>query len=154
MTVVDDERCACLVRAIRATVAGDSSTVDELFTEDVVAWSPTVSVRSRVELAVEMEDREEAFTEIELRTSRVVAARHWAFAEWVVSALHSGPLYSDAPAAAPPAAGAGGPIEPSGRRVSMRGVTLAEFDGSRICSVRHYWDEADLLAELGRRRDP
>jgi len=139
MSVIDDERRTCLVRALEATVAGDSSAVDELFTADVVAWSPTISVRSRVELAVEIEDHEESFSDIELTTRPVVVAHAWACAEWVVSAIHSGPLVRRDDA----------PIEPTGRRISIRGVTVAEFDGSRICAVRHYWDEVELLANLG-----
>jgi ketosteroid isomerase-like protein len=134
-----DALSECLVRAIEATVYGDSSSVNDLFTADVVAWSPTVSVTSRVELAVELEDREDAFSEIEVRTSPVISGRHRASAEWVVTATHSGPL----------AIGDGPALDPTGRRITLRGVTVADFDGARICAVRHYWDEVELLAELG-----
>lgn len=139
MSSTTDERGAFLVRAIEATVAGDSTSVRELFTEDVVAWSPTVSVTSRVELAVEMEDHEDAFSEIEVRTCPVVTVGERAWVEWVATATHSGPL----------AVGHGVYLDPTGRRVTLRGVTVADFDGARIRAVRHYWDELELLAQLG-----
>ena len=40
-------------------------------------------------------------------------------------------------------------IEPSGLRFTLHGVTVAEFDGNRICRFRQYWDEAELLAQIG-----
>jgi hypothetical protein len=43
----------------------------------------------------------------------------------------------------------GSTIEPTGIRVTLHGVTVAEFDGPRICSVRQYWDEFDVLEQLG-----
>ena len=45
--------------------------------------------------------------------------------------------------------GDGKPIEPSGIRVTLNGVTVAEFLGDRICSVRQYWDELTVLEQLG-----
>ena len=40
-------------------------------------------------------------------------------------------------------------IEPSGTRVTLHGVTVAEFHGERICSLRQYWDEIAVLEQLG-----
>jgi len=133
------ERSAIVVRAIEATVSGDTSAVCDLFTEDVVAWSPTTAVSSRVELAVELEDREEAFSDLELVSGPFVAADDRVCAEWVVTATHSGSLMLDNGLVA----------DPTGRRVTLRGVTVADFDGDRICAVRHYWDEIELLGEIG-----
>ena len=36
-----------------------------------------------------------------------------------------------------------------GRRVELRGVFIAEFEGDRIRAFRQYWDEAELLDGLG-----
>jgi steroid delta-isomerase-like uncharacterized protein len=139
MGLTDDERSARVVRAIEATVSGDTSTVKDLFTDDVVAWSPTGAATSRVELAVEIEDYEEAFSEVEVSAGSIVAARHRVCAEWVATAKHSGALIVED----------GSCVSPTSRRVSVHGVTVAEFHGERICTVRHYWDEAGLLSELG-----
>ena len=40
-------------------------------------------------------------------------------------------------------------IEPTGERVTIHGVTVAEFRDERICSIRQYWDELSLFEQLG-----
>ena len=40
-------------------------------------------------------------------------------------------------------------LEPTGRRIELRGAVIAEFEGDRIRSFRQYWDEAELLEGLG-----
>jgi hypothetical protein len=124
-----DERSARVLRAVTATVSGDTSSVSELFTEDVVAASPTAMVSSRVELAVELEDQEDDVSEVEVDLGPTVTAGDRVCAEWVASATHTDT--------------ARGPVWPPARRVTLRGVTVAEFEGERIRSLRHYWHEAD-----------
>ncbi len=60
--------------------------------------------------------------------------------EWVASAVHAGPLVLDERRAAV--------TIPSGRRVRMRAVTVAEFEGEQISSFRSYWDDLPLLQEI------
>ena len=60
------ERTATLVRALEASVAGDSSVISELYVDDVQGRAPAMSISSAAELAVEFEDRDGAFSEIEL----------------------------------------------------------------------------------------
>jgi len=60
------ERAATLVRALEASITGDSSHVAELYVDDVKGWAPAMSVSSAAELAVELEDRDGAFSDIEL----------------------------------------------------------------------------------------
>ncbi len=137
--MTDADRAAHLVRAIEATVSGDASSASELFTEQVVGWSPPVRVSSREELAVELEDREDAFTDVELRVRPVATHRDHACAEWVATALHSGPYPVDDDCVIPA----------TGRRVTLHGATVADFEGDRIRAFRHYWDEVELLDGLG-----
>jgi hypothetical protein len=138
MTLAGTDRSARVVRAIEATMAGDSSAVGELYTADVVAWSPTASVSSLIELSVEIEDPEEAFSEIEvvcrpgIGTDRVCV-------EWVASMRHSGLL----------TLGCGRCFPPTDRRITVRGATVAAFTGERMRAIRHYWDEVGLLRALG-----
>ena len=134
-----EERTDRVLRAIEATVSGDTSGVAELFTPDVVARSPTLSVSSRVELAVELEDQEDGFSEVEVRPGPFVVDGDQICTEWVATALHSPPL----------APGEGWTRDSTDRRVTLRGVTVAEFAGDQICIVRHYWDEGERRLELG-----
>lgn len=133
------ERAALLVRGIEASVAGDSSVVGDLYTDDVRAWSPAMTISSAAELAVEFEDRDEAFSDIELDLTPLDVAEGRACIEWVATVTHSGPLVIDE---------GGVVIEPTGKRLALRGVTVAEFEGDRIKEFRQYWDELAILEQL------
>jgi ketosteroid isomerase-like protein len=131
-------RASVLLKAIEASVAGDSSVVAELYTKDVRGWTPATSVSSSAELAVEIEDRETAFSDVDLDLTALDVSGDQACVEWVATATLSGPLVADDHL-----------IEPTGRRLTLRGVTVADFDGEKICAFRQYVDEAALLEHLG-----
>jgi ketosteroid isomerase-like protein len=132
------DRAAALVQAIEATVTGDSRVVRELYADDVQGWSPTMTVTSAAQLAVELEDRQDAFSDIELDVTPLDVGDDQACVEWIATATHSGPLVVDEEVV----------IEPSGGRFTLRGVTVADFEGDRIRAFRQYWDEVSLLEQL------
>jgi ketosteroid isomerase-like protein len=132
------DRAAALIQAIEATVTGDSRVVREIYTDDVQGWSPVMTVSSAAELAVELEDREVAFSDIDLDVTPLDVGDDQACVEWVATATHSGPLVVDEDIV----------IEPTGGRFTLRGVTVADFDGDRIRAFRQYWDEVSLLEQL------
>jgi hypothetical protein len=132
------ERAATLVRALEASIVGDSTVIAELYTDDVKGWAPALAVSSAAELAVELEDRDGAFTDVELDVSPFDVAGDRACVEWVVTLTHSGPLELDHDVV----------LDPTGARVSLHGVTVAEFVGDRIASFRQYWNEGELLEQL------
>jgi ketosteroid isomerase-like protein len=133
------ERAAILVRALQASVEGDSSSIAELYTDDVKAWAPAMTVDSAVALAVEFERRDEAFSDIGLEAVPLDVGGNYACVEWTVTMTHSGPLaFAD-----------GMMIEPTGVRITINGTTVAEFHGQKICSLRQYWDEFAVLEQLG-----
>jgi ketosteroid isomerase-like protein len=128
-------RAATLVRALSASIEGDSAVIGELYTDDVTAWAPALSAAS----AAEFERRDTAFSDIELDVAPLDVGGDYACAEWTVRMTHSGKF-----------ALAGGVfIEPTGLRITINGVTVAEFRGDRICSFRQYWDEFAVLEQLG-----
>ncbi len=131
-------RASTLVRSLRASIEGDSSVVGELYTDDVRVWAPALSVSSARELVAEFERRDEVFSGIELEVSPLDVSGDYACAEWTVTMTHSGALVL-----------ADGIVEPTGIRITVNGVTVAEFDGDRICSLRQYWDEFGVLEQLG-----
>ena len=132
------ERAATLVRALEASITGDSSHVAELYVDDVKGWAPAMSVSNAAELAVELEDRDGAFSDIDLDVSPFDVSGERACVEWVVSLTHSGPLEIDDDTV----------IDPTGLRVTLHGVTVAEFAGDKIAAFRQYWDEVELLEQL------
>src|SRR6187401_776692 len=89
------DRAATLVRALEASIVGDTSVVTELYTDDVKGWAPAISVSSAAELTAELEDRTVAFSDIELDVSPFDVAGDRACVEWIVTLTHSGPLELD-----------------------------------------------------------
>jgi len=136
-------RATRLARAVRASILGDSSVIENLYTLGVRGWSPTMEVSSASELACEFEFNGEAFTDVAVDVTLLDVNAPQACVEWQATAVHSGPID----------AGEGIVLAPTGRRVTLRGITVADFDEDRICSFRQYWDELALLIELGLVRE-
>jgi ketosteroid isomerase-like protein len=133
------ERTAILVRALHASVHGDRTALTELYTDDIKAWTPAQSASSLAELLGELERRDEAFSGIELEVTPFDVSGDFACAEWRVSMTHTGDLELRDTAVVPP----------TDLRVTINGVTVAEFEGERICSLRQYWDELAVYEQLG-----
>lgn len=132
------ERAAILTRALRARLAGDRAAIDEIYTDDVCAWTPALYVTSRAALLVEFDRHDDAFSDAAVDVVPLDTGGEHACAEWTVTMTHSGPLEVG-----------GGVVEPTGSRVTLHGVTVAEFRGDRICSLRQYWDELAIFEQLG-----
>ena len=132
-------RAETLERALRAAVEGDRQTLELVFTEDVRAWTPALSTTTLTELLHELERRDDSFSDIELDVAPLDVSGDFACVEWTVEMTHTGTVVL----------GDGKPIEPTGIRVTLHGVTIAEFLGARMCSVRQYWDEFAVLEQLG-----
>jgi ketosteroid isomerase-like protein len=135
----NEARAAALVRALRAGIERDREALGGLLTDDVRAWTPTLSTSSLSELLDELDRRDDAFSDFELDAAPLDVGGDYACVEWTVEMSHTGRITLDADNI----------IEPSGMRVTAHGVTVAEFEGDRICSVRQYWDEFGVLEQLG-----
>ena len=133
------DRATTLVRALRAAIDRDRQTLQDVLTDDVRAWSPTLSTASLDELLDELDRRDGAFADVELHVTALDVGGDHACVEWTVEMTHSGPIVL----------AEGMNIESSGLRVALHGITVAEFIGDRICSLRQYWDELTVLEQLG-----
>jgi ketosteroid isomerase-like protein len=127
-----------LLKALEAELGETAVDLTKLCTEDVVGWSPLASVSGLPALAVLSELREVAFSNVVLLTRGLDEVGNKVFAEWVVEADHSGPYILSEDAV----------IEPTGRRVKLAGVTVAEFRGEKIRSFRTYFDDLSLIEQL------
>ena len=123
---------------LHSMVTGDASAVADLVTEDVVGWSPNLMVESRDELLTALDVRDDSFTQVEFDLAALDHIGDKSIAEWHVSADHTGPLFIDDDLA----------IESTGRRLHLSGVTIAEFDGDRICAFRSYFDDMALIEQV------
>ena len=135
----DATRAAILVRALQASVDHDRGAAGDVYTEDVRAWTPAMSTASLSELMDEFERRDDAFSDVELEVSPLEVVGEYACAEWSVSMTHTGRIeLADRKV-----------VDPTGVRVTLHGITVAEFRGHRICSLRQYWDELSVYEQLG-----
>lgn len=130
-------RALVLLRALRAAAERDHDTIRDLCTEDVAVWTPTVSVGSVAELLAALDRRDGAFTDLALEARPLDVGGATACVEWTLAMTHSGPIDTG-----------DDPIAASGARVTVNGITVAEFRQDRICSLRQYWDEVAVLRQL------
>jgi ketosteroid isomerase-like protein len=133
------QRASLLEQLLRGVVEGDRAAVAALCTEDVKAWTPERAISSRDELLAELGRREESFSfsdsGAEADIMPLDVGGEFACAEWTVTLAHTGKLdLAD-----------GRVLQPTGARVRVHGVTVAEFSGERICALRQYWDELGAL---------
>jgi hypothetical protein len=135
----NEGRATTLVTALRGGIERDRETLAGSCTDDVHVWTPTLSTASLADLIAALDQRDEAFSDVELRVAPLDVGGDYACVEWTVEMTHSGRI----------TLGDDLNIEPSGIRVTLHGVTVAEFTDDRICALRQYWDERDVLEQLG-----
>jgi hypothetical protein len=124
--------------AIKAEVGVAPADPKSLFTDDVIGWSPYVTVSGLAGLADLAALREEAFSNVVITFRGLDEVGNKAFAEWLVEADHTGPLVLGEDAV----------LEPTGRHVKLPGVTVADFREGKIRSFRTYFDDLSLIEQI------
>ena len=127
-----------LTDAIKAEIGAASADPETLFTDDVVGWSPYVTVSGLKAVAALAALREEAFSDMVITFRGLDEVGNKAFAEWLVEADHTGPLVLSDDTA----------LEATGRRVQLPGVTVADFREGKIRSFRTYFDDLALIEQI------
>jgi ketosteroid isomerase-like protein len=135
---MSESRKAVLLKALEAEVGGTPVDLDSLFTDDVVGWSPYASVSGLAALAGLAALREIAFSDVVILLRGLDEVGNKAYAEWLIEADHTGPLVL----------GEDAELEPTGRRVQLAGVTVADFRGGKIRSYRTYFDDLSLIEQI------
>ena len=124
--------------ALMAEVGAAPADLKTLFTEDVVGWSPYVTVSGLTALAALSALRETAFSNVVVTFRGLDEAGNKAFAEWLVDADHTGPLVLSEDSV----------LEATGRHVQLAGVTVADFREGKIRSFRTYFDDLSLIEQI------
>jgi ketosteroid isomerase-like protein len=127
-----------LSNALKAEAGGASADLETLFIDDVVGWSPYVTVSGLTALAALSALREAAFSNVVITFRGLDEVGNKAFAEWLVEADHTGPLVLGEDAV----------VEATGRHVQLPGVTVADFRDGRIRSFRTYFDDLSLIEQI------
>jgi len=127
-----------LMQAIEAEAGGEPVDLDTLFTDDVVGWSPYVTVKGLPALADLAALREIAFSNVVVMFRGLDEVGNKAFAEWLIEADHTGPYALSEDAV----------VEPTGRHVQLAGFTVADFRAGKIRSFRTYFDDVSLIEQI------
>ena len=127
-----------LAEALMAEVGAASVDLKTLFTDDVVGWSPYVTVSGLMAMADLASLREEAFSNVVITLRGLDEVGNKAFAEWLVEADHTGPLVLSEDSV----------LEATGRHVQLAGVTVADFREGKIRSYRTYFDDLSLIEQI------
>ena len=127
-----------LMQAIEVEAGGEPVDLDTLFTDDVVGWSPYVTVKGLPALADLAALREIAFSNVVVMFRGLDEVGNKAFAEWLIEADHTGPYVLSEDAV----------VEPTGRHVQLAGVTVADFRAGKIRSFRTYFDDVSLIEQI------
>ena len=133
-----ESRKDVMVKALEAEVGSTEVDLGELFTEDVVGWSPYASVSGLTALAELSALRELAFSNVVLMLRGVDEVGNRAYAEWLIEADHTGPLVLDEDVV----------VEATGRHVQLAGVSVADFREGKIRSFRTYFDDLSLIEQI------
>jgi hypothetical protein len=135
---MSESRKNVLLKALEAEVGGGSIDLGSLFTDDVVGWSPSMSVSGLEGLAELAAIREEAFSNVVIGLRGLDEVGNKAFAEWLIEADHTGPLVLGDDAV----------LEATGRHVQLAGVTVADFREGKIRSFRTYFDDVSMIEQI------
>ena len=127
-----------LERALQACVTGDAGALPELFTDDVSGWSPNLMVSSLAELSAAVAARDESLSDVSILVHGADAIGDKAYAEYIVSAVFSGPF----------PIGDDVVIEPNGQEITLGGAIAADFTGDKISAFRNYFDDVTLLVQM------
>jgi hypothetical protein len=135
---VSESRKDVLLKALEVEAGVSSFDPGTLFTDDVVGWSPYVSVSGLTAVAELAALRETAFSNVVVGLRGLDEVGNKAFAEWLIEADHTGPLVLGDDAV----------LEATGRRVQLAGATVADFRDGKIRSFRTYFDEVSLIEQI------
>ncbi len=124
--------------ALKAEVGAASVDLKTLFTDDVVGWSPYVTLSGLAALAELSALREAAFSSVVITFRGLDEVGNKAFAEWLVEADHTGPLVLSEDRV----------LEATGQHVQLPGVSVADFREGKIRSFRTYFDDLSLIEQI------
>ena len=135
---MSSSRKQVLADALMAEVGAAPADLKTLFTDNVVGWSPYVTLSGLAAVADLAALREAAFSNVVITFRGLDEVGNKAYAEWLVDADHTGPLVLSEDTV----------LEATGRHVQLPGVTVADFRDGKIRSYRTYFDDISLIEQI------
>jgi ketosteroid isomerase-like protein len=129
-----------LDRVTQAAMSGDVETLHGLYAEDAVIETPDQGTITGREAIVEwISGFHKAFPDLTYEPLNEYEIGNTAIDEGAVSGTHTGPLETPT----------GESVPPTGKRVRLRETDLATVENGKVTSHRFYFDQMELLAQLG-----
>ncbi|EAQ82269.1 hypothetical protein DSM3645_01105 [Blastopirellula marina DSM 3645] len=107
--------------------------VNEVFHPDVLLIAEGQMLQGSEEITKRVAAVLAGFDPLHLEVESVFSQENIVITYWRATKTHAGPFLG---------------IQPTGRTVSIRGNSMAKFQGDKIIEVRDHWDVQDLLAKL------
>lgn len=126
-------------RFTAAMTRGDIDEVASLYAEDAVALSPEGELQGRKEIVEYLRPFTEAFSDFRWETLYDYEDGNSALDEGWICGVHTGPLPGPD----------GAPIAATGKSIRLRECDAVTVEGGLIKSHRFYYDQMELLAQLG-----
>jgi steroid delta-isomerase-like uncharacterized protein len=130
-----------VVRRQIESVGRDASVDDALYALDAVRYDPVTpqGMKGRDAIRKWHEMLAKASTDADSRAVSIISKGDTAAAEWVITAIHSGPFEMPM-----------GTVAPTNRQVTLHGATFYRFNREGlIAEQRDYFDLAGLMQQLG-----
>lgn len=135
---VGDGRREALTHAVAATVVGPPRDLVDVLSHDATGWCPGFTFTSRADACRALSDAADS-----LAVHRFAADHLWWFdpvavVEWILEASVDTPLLVDDDVL----------VEADRRRLSLRGVSIAELHDDRITCIHTTFDDAALIEQV------
>ena len=129
-----------LDQVTQAAMTGDVETLRGLYAEDAVIETPDQGTITGREAILEwISGFQKAFPDLTYEPVNEYEIGNTAIDEGAVSGTHTGPLETPT----------GESVPPTGKRVRLRETDLATVENGKVTSHRFYFDQMELLAQLG-----
>ena len=127
-------------RATQAVLAGELDKLREIYAADVVVSTPDAGVLNGVDAFIEWNRTfVAAFTDVRYRSDRALETEDCAIDQGDFIGTNTGPIELPDGKSAPP----------TGKQVTMRSADIATVAGGKIVRHDFYFDQLDLLTQLG-----
>lgn len=126
-------------RFTAAMTRGDIDEVTSLYAEEAVALSPEGELRGRKDIVEYLRPFTEAFSDFRWEPLHSHEDGHTAIDEGWICGVHTGPLPGPD----------GQPVPATGKSIRLRECDAVTVEGGLITSHRFYYDQMDLLGQLG-----
>jgi predicted ester cyclase len=133
-----------VITSTEALNARDLSMWSQMRADNFTGEYPGLPVLNKAQSKMFNQSFVTAFPDIHVHAEHILAEGDFVLIHWTASGTHTERL----------AAVSGETIPPTGRKVTIAGVLLAEVRESKVAREWSYWDQLSLLVQLGVMEQP